>query len=350
MSIIHHPPLHHPILKYTCLFQLLTFLITVTQIVAKDNVDSNNANNNAIVFQEKVTWFNLDKPIEAILTIYKNENAAEVTREFYNRYAINEDALFSLLDRVCIGDSLCQPHDIIFDETININHEKEKTESIEIKIVVKVKDNPHHVIRNLVKEYPFLKEIEERLLKRICTRLKRLCIKYDDGKNNDENSIAHSVNILRSNYNHNEKKYKVTMERLDNEARKVSGYIEGNLWSDASQGDETKSKNKRECEIFAISMINLFKAPKSFLEIGFNAGHSLSLFLHNIPSIETVFEFDICQHAYVQKNFNIVKSIFPHVNMKLMCGDSKQTIVNAAPILVDIIHIDGGHDYNVSIL
>ena len=39
------------------------------------------------------------------------------------------------------------------------------------------------------------------------------------------------------------------MERLDNEARKVSGYIEGNLWSDASQGDETKSKNKRECEI-----------------------------------------------------------------------------------------------------
>ena len=50
--------------------------------------------------------------------IYKNENAAEVTREFYNRYAINEDALFSLLDRVCIGDSLCQPHDIIFDETI----------------------------------------------------------------------------------------------------------------------------------------------------------------------------------------------------------------------------------------
>ena len=50
-----------------------------------------------------------------------------------------------------------------------------------------------------------MKEIEERLLKRICTRLKRLCIKYDDGKNNDENSIAHSVNILRSNYNHNEK-------------------------------------------------------------------------------------------------------------------------------------------------
>ena len=70
MSIIHHPPLHHPITIYTCLFQLLTFLITVTQIVAKDNVDSNNANNNAIVFQEKVTWFNLDKPIEAILTIY----------------------------------------------------------------------------------------------------------------------------------------------------------------------------------------------------------------------------------------------------------------------------------------
>ena len=78
------------------------FSNTVTQIVAKDNVDSNNANNNAIVFQEKVTWFNLDKPIEAILTIYKNENAAEVTREFYNRYAINEDALFSLLDRVYV--------------------------------------------------------------------------------------------------------------------------------------------------------------------------------------------------------------------------------------------------------
>ena len=99
-----------------------------------------------------------------------------------------------------------------------------------------------------------------------------------------------------------------------------------------------------------LAILEILELQEISPEIGFNAGHSLSLFLHNIPSIETVFEFDICQHAYVQKNFNIVKSIFPHVNMKLMCGDSKQTIVNAAPIRVDIIHIDGGHDYNVSIL
>ena len=76
------------------------------------------------------------------------------------------------------------------------------------------------------------------------------------------------------------------------------------------QSVETKSKNKRECEIFAISMINLFKAPKSFLEIGFNAGHSLSLFLHNIPSIEMVFEFET--RHYLAPGDNREHSILIH--------------------------------------
>lgn len=224
-------------------------------------------------------------------------------------------------------------------------------------MVVKVQDNPRDVVSVLIKRHPFLQQARERLIKRICSRLKRLCLKFNEKSGSDYGSSTGKnnspVNILRSNYNNNEDKYLSTMARLDEEANKVSTYIEGNLWIDASQNNKIKSKQKRECEIFAISMINLFKTPKSLLEIGFNAGHSLSLFLHNFPSIETVLEFDICQHAYVEHNFNLVKTIFPHADIKLTCGDSKETILSA-PLpttidgTVDIIHIDGGHDYKVS--
>ena len=61
----------------------------------------------------------------------------------------------------------------------------------------------------------------------------------------------------------------------------------------------------------------MFHNPKSLLEIGFNAGHSLSIFLRNIPSIDRVYEFDICQHEYVLHNFEVVKTMFPNVNILL---------------------------------
>ena len=74
--------------------------------------------------------------------IHKHDNAAEVTEAFYNKYAINADALFSLLDRVCVGENPCQPTDKIFFETVSIENTAERTGSIGIDIVVRVQDDP----------------------------------------------------------------------------------------------------------------------------------------------------------------------------------------------------------------
>ena len=300
-----------------------------------------------VVFREKVTWYNLDKPTEAFLVIHKHDNAAEVTEEFYNKYAINADALFSLLDRVCVGENLCQPTDKIFFETVSIENTAERTGSIGIDIVVRVQDDPSEVVRKLVSNSPFLKPMRHRLLNRVCSRIGLQCKRYNV---NVGEAFDNVKTILRTNYMKTESNFRKEMNMLEIEAKTKSSYIEGNLWSDKSQAEESQSQSKRECEIFAISMLAMFHNPKSLLEIGFNAGHSLSIFLRNIPSIDRVYEFDICQHEYVLHNFEVVKTMFPNVNITLECGDSKETLFSTFQSIVpkvDVIHIDGGHDYNV---
>ena len=161
-----------------------------------------------------------------------------------------------------------------------------------------------------------------------------------------------------------------------NELTSLAGdmLMEGNLWTDASLGDAMLQR-KRECAVFAMSL--LVPAPKTLLEVGFNAGHSLSMFLSTIPSIETVYELDICAHAYVHSNFQMVKSKFRTVNMSLICGDSKVTLRGKTigdlfememeveeeeeegkttkkkqnkkkKTKADVIHIDGGHDFDTA--
>jgi hypothetical protein len=92
--------------------------------------------------------------------------------------------------------------------------------------------------------------------------------------------------------------------------------------------------------------------PRTFLEVGCNAGHSLALFLHFVPSIEHVYEFDLCNHAYTVSNFEVVKTSAPHVQMSLTCGNSRATLAAAARAKtmgkVDAIHIDGGHDFDTA--
>lgn len=118
-SLLPHLPFHRHMLFsiVVLLTSLLVFENYVLPATATDNPPT-------IVFHEKITWFNLDSPTEAFLVIYENEDAAKVTREFYSRYAINKDALFSLLDAVCVGQKLCRKNDIIFDETITLSDEK----------------------------------------------------------------------------------------------------------------------------------------------------------------------------------------------------------------------------------
>ena len=121
------------------LFSIVVLLVSL--MVFENNVlPAATANPPAIVFQEKVTWFNLDSPTEAFLIIYENEDAAKVTREFYSRYAINEDALFSLLDVVCVGQKLCHENDIIFDETITLSDEKKENRLV---LLERLQENGH---------------------------------------------------------------------------------------------------------------------------------------------------------------------------------------------------------------
>lgn len=94
---------------------------------------------------------------------------------------------------------------------------------------------------------------------------------------------------------------------------------------------------------------NLLRASfskQNILEIGFNAGHSLLLFLLNAPNA-TYTIFDICEHRYVRPCFEYLKQQFPHAKLTLIEGDSTITlprfIVENPTATFDLIHVDGGH-------
>ncbi len=94
---------------------------------------------------------------------------------------------------------------------------------------------------------------------------------------------------------------------------------------------------------------NLLRASFSkqrILEIGFNAGHSLLLFLLNAPTA-TYTIFDICEHKYTRPCYNYLKAAFPEANLTLIEGDSTVTVpqfIAANPSAsFDLIHVDGGH-------
>ena len=100
--------------------------------------------------------------------------------------------------------------------------------------------------------------------------------------------------------------------------------------------------------------LNLFwcgKQAKTLIcEIGFNAGHSAMVFLLGRDTTPLEFTiFDIGEHLYTQPCLDYIQSTFPHVHMKYVKGDSKETIPkwiseNKSSIWTyDIVHVDGGH-------
>lgn len=92
------------------------------------------------------------------------------------------------------------------------------------------------------------------------------------------------------------------------------------------------------------------RGRKRVCEIGFNAGHSfLAMILVN-PEAQYIL-FDLGIHKYSKPCFEYLKKKFPDVDMKIIWGDSRDTIPTYheqnPEISFDIIHIDGGHKQEV---
>jgi len=105
--------------------------------------------------------------------------------------------------------------------------------------------------------------------------------------------------------------------------------------------------NEGFCEQVPQQLVDLkeiTRFKKDILEIGFNAGHSSQLFLEN--GCENVVSFDIGIHNYTIYGKKYIDHFFPDRH-SLILGDSNFTV----PLFnktVDVIFIDGGHDYPIA--
>ena len=84
-------------------------------------------------------------------------------------------------------------------------------------------------------------------------------------------------------------------------------------------------------------------SPKRIAEIGFNAGHSSCLFLYSNPNC-SVTSFDLCEHKYSLETQDYIKQQFPN-RLKIICGDSTQTVPNYKGDYDDDYDDEYGDDY-----
>lgn len=93
---------------------------------------------------------------------------------------------------------------------------------------------------------------------------------------------------------------------------------------------------------------------KKMIEIGFNAGHSASVFLHALPKDSSLTYFDLCEHSYTKECYEYLKFKHPQ-QQRMIDGDSTKTLpqfIRDNPSEVgtyDVVHVDGGHSQTVCI-
>ena len=94
----------------------------------------------------------------------------------------------------------------------------------------------------------------------------------------------------------------------------------------------------------ANSIIDYFrnKNINKMAEIGFNAGHSTSLFLILFPNCRITI-FDLMMYPYSEECKSFLQKEFPN-RIKVIKGDSIKKIPNYFKKDFDLVHIDGNHD------
>ena len=94
-----------------------------------------------------------------------------------------------------------------------------------------------------------------------------------------------------------------------------------------------------------ISRLVMNENIQNVMEIGFNSGFSALLMLISNPNIRLTC-FDIGEHTYTLPCYQKLKETFGE-RINILIGDSRNTL----PIIntkYDLIHIDGGHTYDVA--
>ena len=135
-------------------------------------------------------------------------------------------------------------------------------------------------------------------------------------------------------------KYNYVLTGLNNIVNESGEKLEGNVFYDHNSYKEYKIsssfKNKR---------YNLFyysRQAYNILEIGFNAGHSVLLYLIS-NTMSKIQLFDLGDHSYSRKCFEYLDKEFPG-RISIIWGDSTKTLETfKTDIIYDFIHIDGGH-------
>lgn len=94
---------------------------------------------------------------------------------------------------------------------------------------------------------------------------------------------------------------------------------------------------------------SMLPEKSSVIEIGFNMGHGAFSLLREGKNIIEFISFDICFHEYVKEIWRKFSEEFP--SFHTVEGDTTLTLAEISqrrPASFDLIHIDGGHSYEIA--
>jgi predicted O-methyltransferase YrrM len=142
--------------------------------------------------------------------------------------------------------------------------------------------------------------------------------------------------------------------RLLNKVIATGEPIEGNLCYPNNAGADWILANEPLADDAVvkkrINLATVARSSTSFLEIGFNAGHSALIILMANPDL-SLFCVDIGQRAYTHRAIEHLRKRFG-TRLQAWVGDSREVLpqlyVRHPLLKFDAIHVDGGHSEGIA--